>query len=526
MGCNGTILLISKEAKTALQCQKALPDYTVVVCSSTADMERQWEKVAPSTVILDLSSPPEQVDQALKRKYHGSTIPGIILAKHEGSELIARYVNLGFSRILRTSKINKKLKALVAELASFTVDRLEFSRMKTILPLYTFHARFLEAPDEQTLYQDLVDVVSEIVEVSTVSLMIFDEDERCLRIVASKGIDPVTVSKIVLRPGERIAGKVFESREPVILNRATQHLSPFVNLLKRKDITAAVCFPLVGRSRKCLGVLNISETTHGREFTETELETLSILCDQVILAVENLKFIREREEQSRVLAQMEQFVSPQLSQILYQNYLDLKSIGEVRNLTVLFADIRNFTHLVQHLPSGDIRGFLNQFYEIFSSAVFACEGMIDKFIGDGALAVFGAPVAIKRPEHSGVSAARDIMVRFCELKEHWVAKDVAFQKIDLGIGVSSGRMFLGNIGSSERLDYTVLGKDVNVAQRLAAETGGGRVMLTAQVANSVTGNFELTGPEQVRLRGIEGTNSIYCLICENGAQSTNKKQER
>lgn len=525
MGCKRTILLVSTEGTTALQCQKSLPEYTVVVCSCAADIERRWEEATPSAVILDLNSPPEQVDQLLKKKYPGSGLPGIILVNHEGSRLVTTYVNLGFSRILRTSQISKNLKSLVVELESIAVDRFEFSRMQALLPLYAFHARFLVARDEQTLYQDLVTVVSEIVEVSTVSLMIFDEVDCCLRIVASKGIDSTTTKKIEVRPGERIAGKVFESREPVILNRKTQHLSPFVDLLKRKDISAAVSFPLMGRDMKCLGVLNISETTHGREFTDAELETLSILCDQVILAVENLKFIREREEQSRILAQMEQFVSPQLSQILCQNYSDLKSIGEVRNLTVLFADIRNFTHLVQHLSSEDIRGFLNQFYEIFSSAVFACEGMIDKFIGDGALAVFGAPVAIKRPEHSGVSAARDIMVRFCELKGHWVAKDVAFQKIDLGVGVARGQMFLGNIGSSERFDYTVLGKDVNVAQRLAAETRGGRVMLTSEVVSSVTGDFEFTGPEQMSLRGIEGMTSTYSLIVENDARSLKKNPE-
>jgi adenylate cyclase len=238
---------------------------------------------------------------------------------------------------------------------------------------------------------------------------------------------------------------------------------------------------------------------------------LSIITGQSMMALENVRFIREREENSRIRALLEQYVSPEVSHLLMGRNQDLLKVGSVQELTVLFADIRNFTFLVQRLPLDHLRLFLNSFFDLFAQIVFSSQGMLDKFMGDAALVIFGAPVKIDKPCIAAVTAAMRIIRGFEQLRLFWVEKDKIFEKVGLGIGISRGPMFLGNVGSARRLDYTVIGTDVNIAQRLASETSSGQILITDRVYNNLGGQFPVQTDSKRRLRGMESEVKVYSL---------------
>jgi adenylate cyclase len=438
------------------------------------------------------------------------SLPGILITGNVSLDLVIDAMNKGFNRVCKKPLDAAQLIEAVTETLKISALREEVARMKILLPLYNLGQRFIAATSEQEVYEELVDAVSREVNVPSVSVMMFDIESQSLKIVACRGLSSSYVKDLQIKPGEQIAGKVFKSERPVILNKSQQHLSPYVDLMNRKDISAAISFPISSKN-KVLGVLNISMTKRGQQFSEADIEMLSIIVDQAMMALENLRSGKEREEVSRIRAMLEQYVSPEVSDLLVHSKQDLMDVGDVQQLTVLFADIRNFTFLVQYLEPSQLRVFLNSFFDMFGNIVFSHEGMLDKFMGDAALVIFGAPVKTDNPNGAAVSAACQIMTEFDKLRVLWEKKNKIFANVGLGIGISRGPMFLGNVGSSQRLDYTVIGPDVNIAQRLASETVSGQILITDRVQSTLDDRFPVSTERNMTLRGMETEVTVYSL---------------
>lgn len=209
----------------------------------------------------------------------------------------------------------------------------------------------------------------------------------------------------------------------------------------------------------------------------------------------------------------EQYMAPEVAAILFKQQEGmLEPAEEVQEITVLFADIRNFTFLVQHLPLQESRDFLTEFFDMVADVVASWQGILDKFIGDAALVIFGAPVPQERPNLSAVSAALEIQERFKIVCSRWALKSELFEQIGLGIGISRGEIYMGNVGSGRRLDYTVVGADVNIAQRLASETVAGQILITESVYCDVAGKVSVQEEKIKFLRGLEKKIQIYSIV--------------
>ncbi len=176
-------------------------------------------------------------------------------------------------------------------------------------------------------------------------------------------------------------------------------------------------------------------------------------------------------------------------------------IGTILKLTVMFVDIRNYTFLVQHLKLTALREFLNDFFNMFTRVVYKNQGTLDKFMGDGALVIFGAPVDHLHPSEAALRTGREAIKAFRSLRKRYIARDKIFAEIGLGIGISCGEMFLGNLGSKERFDYTVIGPDVNIAQRLASSAEGDKVLCTDGVLNGADREGKRVGSRTMKLKG-------------------------
>ncbi|MBS1150112.1 MAG: Adenylate cyclase [Myxococcaceae bacterium] len=172
--------------------------------------------------------------------------------------------------------------------------------------------------------------------------------------------------------------------------------------------------------------------------------------------------------------------------------------GEKRDVTVLFADIRNFTSIAETYPPEQVMGLLNGVLGRLTDAVLAHGGTLDKFLGDGVMAVFGAPVAHDDDAARAVRAALQMMeaVREQNISGEHVAP------LELGIGINTGLVVAGSVGSARRTEYTCIGDAVNIAARLCSLAGGGEILVgasTAERAARAGWTSELLPP--VRLKG-------------------------
>ncbi|HZI15657.1 MAG TPA: adenylate/guanylate cyclase domain-containing protein [Myxococcus sp.] len=190
--------------------------------------------------------------------------------------------------------------------------------------------------------------------------------------------------------------------------------------------------------------------------------------------------------------------------------------GEKREATTLFADIRNFTGLAESLPPEQVVGVLNQVLGRLSDAVFTCGGTLDKFLGDGIMAVFGAPVARTDDALRALQCAKMMMDAMADLRieaeAEWAANGREGRPLvlELGIGINSGVVVAGNIGSAARTEYTCIGDAVNVAARLCALVGPGEILVGERTRQLVDANetaFEDLPP--VRLKGKQQPVPLY-----------------
>jgi len=171
--------------------------------------------------------------------------------------------------------------------------------------------------------------------------------------------------------------------------------------------------------------------------------------------------------------------------------------GEKREVTVLFADLRGFTPMAEALEAEDVVEILNTYLERVVDLVFGYGGTLDKFRGDGVLAVFGAPVAHEDDPARAVRCALDLQEAI---------KKLAFTKfpdlrLHVGIGINTGSVIAGTIGSDRRMDYTVIGHEVNVAARFEANAGPGQTLITGGTHERVKDLVDVRELGALRVKG-------------------------
>jgi len=175
--------------------------------------------------------------------------------------------------------------------------------------------------------------------------------------------------------------------------------------------------------------------------------------------------LRERE---RLKLNFARYVSQQVMEKLLKEEKIAKLTGERRKITILFSDIRQFTTIAESLPPEKVVSLLDEYFKVMLEVIFYHQGILDKFLGDGMMVEFGAPLDDPIQEQHAVMAAIDMQKQLQKLVEKW--KTEGKPQIEIGIGIHTGLAIVGNIGSERRFDYTAIGDTVNIASRLEQTT--------------------------------------------------------
>jgi adenylate cyclase len=507
------ILVVDDEETIAKLCRTILTHegYDVITTSSGSEALKIAESKQLEMVITDMLMPGmdgQETFLALKEKQR--ELIGLLITGHGTMDMAIKAIGHGFSGFIRKPFTAQELIQAVNDSFEKEALREENTRLKTLIPLYSLGEKFMASLSKKEILDELIETISKQTGSQRVSVMLYEEKDDCLRIAAARGIREDVIPKIRVRPGEKIAGWVFQKGEPVILNGGPEDNPMFAPFLRSRDIIASISFPLKAKERR-LGVLNVSKMEKGTPFSLADIEMLSVICGQAVMALENLRIMEEKAEKTRMRTILEQYVSPEVANILISHGQNLMEVGEIRDITVLFTDIRNFTPLVQSLPLETLRSFLNDFFDLFTEIIFKFGGTLDKFMGDALLAFFGAPISLKEPDNSAVGTAIMMHKAFTELREKWAAENNEIRKVGLGVGISSGNIFLGNVGSRRRFDYTVIGTDVNIAQRLASVAESGQTLITRNVKDRLNSGVIVTEESPRILKGMKEPISIFSV---------------
>jgi len=230
------------------------------------------------------------------------------------------------------------------------------------------------------------------------------------------------------------------------------------------------------------------------------------------LGIMGYRFRTEEREKKWIKKTFSYYLSPQVISELISNPEKLKLGGERKNLTVLFSDIRGFTSLSEKLNPEETVGILNEYLSSMTEIIFKYNGTLDKFIGDAVMAFWGAPIPQEDHAEKAVFCAIEMIEKLAQLQEQWKQQNKPI--IDIGIGINTGEMVVGNMGSNQRMDYTVIGDNVNLASRLETlnKQYGTKIIISETTYQIVKDKIEAKLLGQVNVKGRQKPVTIYEVL--------------
>jgi adenylate cyclase len=243
-------------------------------------------------------------------------------------------------------------------------------------------------------------------------------------------------------------------------------------LINRRDldprIHSIICIPLILRET-IIGIFGAVNGPKLRAFDSEDEIMLTAIASQIDTA------IFESLEKRKLRSAFERSVGPQVMEAILASGKEFLK-GERSQVTVLFSDMRGFTSVAERTEAESLVTVLNEHLEAMTSIVMKHEGTLDKFVGDEVMALFGAPLPLKDHALRAVRTALEMQHAHKELMAHWEA--AGQEAVPIGIGINSGDMIVGQIGSSKFTDYTVIGDNVNVGARLCGVAQGHQILIS------------------------------------------------
>lgn len=224
------------------------------------------------------------------------------------------------------------------------------------------------------------------------------------------------------------------------------------------------------------------------------------------------RFILEGQNKEKIKHAMGKYISQDVMQNVVKNIDELKLGGKRANLTVLFADIRGFTSMSENMSAEEVSEILNEYFTEIEPIIAHYNGVINKFIGDAVLAIFGEPIQDKNHALNAVNCANAMLEKVEWLQKKWLNEGKP--KIEIGVGINTGEAFVGNIGSEKRLEYTVIGDVVNLASRIESynKVYKTNFLISATTYEKVRNIADVIKISEVSIRGKSKRLNIYEVL--------------
>ncbi|MGB5697774.1 MAG: adenylate/guanylate cyclase domain-containing protein [Polyangiales bacterium] len=311
----------------------------------------------------------------------------------------------------------------------------------------------------------------------------------------SEGVDPeqeVIVSKTVL-------DTVVREKEAVLSHDAsTDARFQSAQSVIMQGIRSTMCVPLI-HNDTVLGVMMLDSKLATHAFTEKDLALFETVASQAAVAVQNTLFAKKLEQEAVTRERFRRLLSPAIAEQVLSGQVEVKKGGELRETTILFADIRGFTSISESCEPQIVVDALNEYFERMVEIAFRHEGTLDKFIGDEMMVLFGSPVAHDDDPARAVRAALEMQEALASLNERHESRGLP--PFEIGIGINTGEVVAGYIGSSQALEYTVIGDPVNTGSRLCSLAKPGQILISEWTLGKVDGGFEVEERPAEQLRG-------------------------
>lgn len=301
--------------------------------------------------------------------------------------------------------------------------------------------------------------------------------------------------------GRTITRKVMHDRVALLSQDAASDAQfAGVDSIVSQGVRSTICAPLVAESR-VHGALYADRLDPFATFKPDDLELISAVAAQTAIAVENARAHERLAREEVARANYSRFLPEYVVKQMLENPESFKLGGVNQTITVLFADIRGFTRISEHTSPEKIVTLLNKYFSAVTDLIFAHGGTLDKYLGDGLMALFGAPTATPSDAANAISAAVAMQRRIIGINEE--LRQEGFPEIGVGIGLHTGVATVGYIGSERRSEYTAVGDIVNTAARLESNATGGEILISDATAKAARSRYKLKPRDPIMVKNRE-----------------------
>ena len=307
--------------------------------------------------------------------------------------------------------------------------------------------------------------------------------------------------------GRTITRKVMKDRVALLSqDAAADEQFAGVESIVSQGVRSTICAPLFTESG-VHGALYADRLDPFSAFKPDDLELISAVAAQTAIAVENVRAHERLAKEEVARANYSRFLPEYVVKQMLDNPDSFKLGGVLQSITILFADIRGFTRISEHAPPEKIVNLLNRYFSAMTDIIFAHGGTLDKYLGDGLMALFGAPTVTPKDAANAISAAVAMQRRMLSINDE-LHKE-GFPEIGIGIGLHTGEVTVGYIGSERRSEYTAIGDTVNTAARLESNAKGGEILVSEVTAKAARSRYQLTSREPITVKNREQPVPLY-----------------
>ncbi len=271
---------------------------------------------------------------------------------------------------------------------------------------------------------------------------------------------------------------------------------------------ALLIVPLIVEE-EIIGSITLRQNQASRNWSKAEIDLAEAVAAQAAIAVQQAKLYQKVTELNNYLTEsvLKRFLPAVIVNKAATGKLSLDLTPEPRRVTVLFCDLVGFTNLSSQLEVVALAEILNEYLEAMTKAVFDRGGTVDKFLGDGVMAMFGAPESLSCPEQAkrAIATAKTMHYYLEKLNERWQSKNSSMSHVSplqMRCGIHQGKAVVGMFGGKQRKDYTAVGKVVNIASRLQSVAAPNSILISETVANCLN-NIDWGRGRNFRLKGLE-----------------------
>jgi adenylate cyclase len=280
-----------------------------------------------------------------------------------------------------------------------------------------------------------------------------------------------------------------------------------------QGIRSTMTLPLL-YGNELLGLMHLDSLFTSNAFTEKDLQICTGMAAQAAIAIQNARLASRIEREAQTRAQISRLIAPSIVEQVVKGELQIEKGGRLNEITMLFTDIRGFTAMSDGRAPEDVVTTLNEYFEVMVDILFQYTGTLDKFVGDEIIGLFGAPIPIEDAPYKAVACAISMLQALDEFNRTRAAENQP--PINIGVGINTGKVITGSIGSTRALQYTAIGGPMNVASRFCSLAKPGEIVISDTTYRYVADRIDATELPAVKVKGVAAEQTIYRV---NGLRS-------